>query len=106
VSKVYLYDDHFRAVCNYTGDSEGITYDFVNDIESWGDAGEVFDFEAPSSTNSNLKRTTFCDSLGCFYFLQRCARGVAARLSRQAHAYLPFTEKLVFISIILFTFFE
>lgn len=70
VSKVYLYDDHFRAVCNYTGDSEGITYDFVNDIESWGDAGEVFDFEAPSSTNSNLKRTTFCDSLGCFYFLQ------------------------------------
>ena len=50
VSKVYLYDDHFRAVCNYTGDSEGITYDFVNDIESWGDAGEVFDFEAPSST--------------------------------------------------------
>ncbi len=32
--------------------------------------------------------------------------GVAARLSRQAHAYLPFTEKLAFISIILFTFFE
>ena len=50
VSKVYLYDDHFRAVCNFTGDQDGINYDFVNDLESWGDAGEVFDFEAPSST--------------------------------------------------------
>lgn len=96
VSAVYLYDDHFRAVCNFTEDGAAITYDFVNDSASWADAGEVFDFDAPKSTNSNLKRTTFCDSLGCFYFLQRSARGVAARLSRQAHAYLPFTEKLAY----------
>lgn len=50
ISKVYLYDDHFRAVCNFTGESGGIDYDFVNDMESWDDAGEVFDFEAQSST--------------------------------------------------------
>ena len=66
VSKVYLYDDHFRAVCNYTGDSEGITYDFVNDIESWGDAGEVFDFEAPSST---IKKQGF---IPAFFVVKLC----------------------------------
>lgn len=50
VSAVYLYDDHFRAVCNFTEDGAAITYDFVNDSASWADAGEVFDFDAPKST--------------------------------------------------------
>lgn len=51
VSAVYLYDDHFRAVCNFTQDGAAISYDFVNDSASWSEAGEVFDFDARKSTS-------------------------------------------------------
>ena len=74
VSKVYLYDDHFRAVCNFTGDQDGINYDFVNDLESWGDAGEVFDFEAPSSTKHkalNKKGSRIFGFLFCYIKLRK-----------------------------------
>ncbi|MBQ1203485.1 MAG: hypothetical protein IIX61_06765, partial [Loktanella sp.] len=50
VSAVYVYDDHLRIVCNFTGDSGAVTYDFVNGIESYEEAAEVFDFEAHAST--------------------------------------------------------
>ncbi len=51
VSAVYVYDDHLRIVCNFTGDSGAVTYDFVNGIESYEEAAEVFDFEAHASTS-------------------------------------------------------
>ena len=50
ISAVYVYDDHLRIVCNFTGDSGAATYDFVNGIESYEEAAEVFDFEAHAST--------------------------------------------------------
>ena len=57
ISAVYLYDDHLKIVCNYTGDAGAISYDFVNGIETYeGDGVEVFDFEAHASTN---KKTSF-----------------------------------------------
>ena len=47
ISRVYLYDDHMRVVCNFTGEeSAAVDYDFVNGIESFDGASEVFDFEA------------------------------------------------------------
>ena len=50
ISAVYVYDDHLRIVCNFTGDGEAVSYDFVNDIESYEEAVEVFDFDAHAST--------------------------------------------------------
>lgn len=51
ISRVYLYDDHMRVVCNFTGEeSAAVDYDFVNGIESFDGASEVFDFEALAST--------------------------------------------------------
>lgn len=50
ISAVYVYDDHLRIVCNFTGDGEAVNYDFVNDIESYEEAVEVFDFDAHAST--------------------------------------------------------
>ena len=50
ISAVYVYDDHLRIVCNFTGDSGAVTYDFVNGIEGYEEAAEVFDFEAHAST--------------------------------------------------------
>lgn len=50
VSAVYLYDDHVRIVCNYTGDSSAVTFDFVNGVEGSEEAVEVFDFDAHAST--------------------------------------------------------
>ena len=50
ISAVYVYDDHLRIVCNFTGEGEAVNYDFVNDIESNEEAVEVFDFDAHAST--------------------------------------------------------
>lgn len=51
ISAVYLYDDHLKIVCNYTGDAGAVSYDFVNGVETYeGDDVEVFDFEARAST--------------------------------------------------------
>ena len=50
IKAVYVYDDHLRIVCNFTGDGEAVSYDFVNDIESYEEAVEVFDFDAHAST--------------------------------------------------------
>lgn len=50
IKAVYVYDDHLRIVCNFTGDGEAVSYDFVNDIESYEQAVEVFDFDAHAST--------------------------------------------------------
>ena len=50
VSAVYVYDDHLRIVCNFTGEESAVTYDFVNNIESY-DGAEVFDFVPHASTN-------------------------------------------------------
>lgn len=47
---VYVYDDHLRIVCNFTGDAGSVSYDFVNDIENYEEAVEVFDFDAHAST--------------------------------------------------------
>lgn len=49
VSAVYVYDDHLRIVCNFTGEESAVTYDFVNNIESY-DGAEVFDFVPHAST--------------------------------------------------------
>lgn len=50
VSAVYVYDDHLRIVCNFTGENGAITFDFVNGIEDYEEAVEVFDFDAHAST--------------------------------------------------------
>lgn len=50
VSAVYVYDDHLRIVCNFTGEKGAITFDFVNGIEDYEEAVEVFDFDAHAST--------------------------------------------------------
>lgn len=50
IKAVYVYDDHLRIVCNFTDDGGAVDYDFVNDIESYEEAVEVFDFEALAST--------------------------------------------------------
>lgn len=52
VSAVYVYDDHLRIVCNFTGEESAVTYDFVNNIESY-DGAEVFDFVPHASTRMN-----------------------------------------------------
>ena len=53
ISKIYLYDDNFRVVCNY-GDSDGLTFDLINDIDSASERRAVFDFEALCSTNRGV----------------------------------------------------
>ena len=50
IKAVYVYDDHLRIVCNFTGDAGSVSYDFVNDIENYEEAVEVFDFDALAST--------------------------------------------------------
>ncbi len=51
ISAVYLYDDHVRIVCNYTGETGAFSYDFVNGVEAYeGGDVEVFDFDAHAST--------------------------------------------------------
>ena len=50
IKAVYVYDDHLRIVCNFTGDAGSVSYDFVNDIENYEEAVEVFDFDAHAST--------------------------------------------------------
>ena len=50
IKAVYVYDDHLRIVCNFSGDVDAVSYDFVNDIESYEEAVEVFDFDAHAST--------------------------------------------------------
>ncbi len=57
IKAVYVYDDHLRIVCNFTGDGEAVSYDFVNDIENCEEAVEVFDFEAHASTKVINSRT-------------------------------------------------
>ncbi len=51
VSAVYVYDDHLRIVCNFTGEKGAITFDFVNGIEDYEEAVEVFDFDTHASTS-------------------------------------------------------
>lgn len=50
IKAVYVYDDHLRIVCNFMDDGGAVSYDFVNDIESYEEAVEVFDFDAHAST--------------------------------------------------------
>lgn len=57
VSAVYVYDDHLRIVCNFTGEESAVTYDFVNNIESY-DGAEVFDFVPHASTNGGVNEHT------------------------------------------------
>ena len=50
VSAVYLYDDHLRIVCNYTGENATVSCDIVDNIEDLQSAVKVFDFDTRSST--------------------------------------------------------
>lgn len=50
IKAVYVYDDHLRIVCNFMDDGGAVSYDFVNDIENYEEAVEVFDFDAHAST--------------------------------------------------------
>lgn len=50
VSAVYVYDDHLRIVCNFTGDDSKVNFEFVDNIESNEYAVDVFDFDASKST--------------------------------------------------------
>ena len=54
VSAVYVYDDHLRIVCNFTGEDGAVTYDFINDIESYDGAVEVFGFDTSWVTNGGV----------------------------------------------------
>ena len=49
INAVYVYDDHLRIVVNFTRDGGAVSYDFVNEIETYEEA-EVFDFDARAST--------------------------------------------------------
>lgn len=76
VSAVYLYDDHFRIVCNFTGETSGFSYDFVNDVESYeGEDVEVFDFDALSSTSRGVNEPRLYIFSTAFILLQPIAEG-------------------------------
>lgn len=51
INAVYLYDDHVRIVCNYTGQTTAVTYDFVGRVEEEAGGAEVFGFDALVSTS-------------------------------------------------------
>ena len=53
ISAVYVYDDHLRIVVNFTRDGGAISYDFVNEIETYEEA-EVFDFDTRASTKAKI----------------------------------------------------
>ena len=50
ISAVYLYDDHFRVVCNFTKDGNPVSFSFVDGIEADSSAQEVFVFDAERFT--------------------------------------------------------
>ena len=65
ISAVYVYDDHLRIVVNFTRDGGAVSYDFVNEIETYEEA-EVFDFDTRASTNGGVNEHTriyVCSSL-------------------------------------------
>ena len=49
INAVYVYDDHLRIVINFTQDGGAVSYDFVNEIETY-EGAEVFDFDLRAST--------------------------------------------------------
>lgn len=59
INSVYVYDDHLRIVINFTQDGGAVSYDFVNEIETY-EGAEVFDFDLRASTkNRRLRASIF-----------------------------------------------
>lgn len=66
VSAVYVYDDHLKIVCNYTGETATVSQDLIDNIENDLEAIEVFDFDTHSSTKEGVVEHTklfVCDKV-------------------------------------------